>query len=288
MFCKKCGQEIKSGTKFCVKCGAPVQQGAEPAVSPQNGKKQGNGLLMALICIAVVLVLAVGGLGAFYFLSNRQEQETEYSHGGRDAGDDDDKDEESEDILTTESEDTAAVSTEMPERSESAATEIVEPAPPAESEAVVTQEDKRHTYQIVVKDVTWTEAYQEALAVPNGHLVTIETEEEWNTIMQQILAERREECIFWIGAIRRGNSSDYYWVDADGDSIGQPITNSGHWLAGEPTYYDAENGLEERYVDMFFSSSEQRWVWNDTPDNLIELISAYSGKVAYIVEIEHE
>lgn len=145
-----------------------------------------------------------------------------------------------------------------------------------------------HEYRIVVKDVTWTEAYEEAGNVPGGYLVNINSLDEWNTIQQLIEAEGKQEYIFWLGAMRSGNSQDYYWVNKDGYFVDGSINGNSNWLSGEPSFYDEEVDMEERYVDMFYRSSENRWVWNDTPDDIISLVSYYSGKVAYIVEIENE
>lgn len=256
---------------------ARPQQQAQPQQpqAPQKAKKN-TGLIIALICLIVILLIAVAALGGYFFYTNYVRNEV-FVEERREDRVDEETDEEDERLAETEE----VKDTEEALESTEAKGDVAE-RPLAE------EAEKPHTYQIVVKDVTWTEAYREALKVPNGYLVNIDTQEEWDTILKQIQAEQKEDCIFWIGAVRRGESEDYHWVDSEGNSLGEPLNGNSNWLTGEPTFYDEENRMEERYVDMFFSKSENRWVWNDTPDDLVALLSYYSGKMAYIVEIEDE
>lgn len=39
-------------------------------------------------------------------------------------------------------------------------------------------------------------------------------------------------------------------------------------------------------MNMFHMRSEDRWVWNDAPDDLIAAVNTYSGTVGYICEYE--
>lgn len=247
--------------------------------SKNNHTGGGKGIIIALVCI-IILLLGAGTAMFIYFNGQSSRPETEdVREEERDTLDeaDDDRDQEAEDDAKKETESTG----QSAETEQAVSTELAQAATEVEDES-----QKIHTYQIVTADVTWTQAYQAAKNVPNGHLVNIDTEEEWNTIINQIKEQGYEDRIFWIGAMRRGDSNEYYWVDADGKNVGNTINESSHWLPGEPTFYDSENNLEERYVDMFHSSAQDAWVWNDTPDDLISLISYYSGKIAYIVEIE--
>ena len=68
----------------------------------------------------------------------------------------------------------------------------------------------------------------------------------------------------------------------------EELNGSSYWLANEPSFYDYDFEKDEQYVDMFFYSKTNSWVWNDVPDDLVSLLSYYSGKMAYIVEIENE
>ena len=59
-----------------------------------------------------------------------------------------------------------------------------------------------------------------------------------------------------------------------------------YWLTGEPSFYDNSLLQDEMYMNMFYVSKEERWVWNDVPDDLIAVAEFYSGTVGYICEYE--
>lgn len=304
MFCRKCGQEIKEGAKFCVKCGTPVsgdapfsqntdavpapkKEQAAPKAQPQEKKKSGKGLIIALVCVILILLGIVVALAVYYFSQSKNESNSRWEVEERqnrdidededdadeddDANEEDDADEDDEDAGRAAREDVAATETAV----DTVATEEAAP-----------EVDVPHTYQIVVADVAWTEAYNQARNVENGYLVNIDSQEEWDLVMQLIQEQGHGDKIFWIGAMRKGSSYEYYWIDRDGNSVGGSLNGSSHWLTGEPTYYDDENEIDERYVEMFYSSSLNQWVWNDTPDDLLSIVPYYSGKIAYIIEIE--
>lgn len=305
MFCRKCGQEIKPGAKFCTKCGTPVQQQTSPqtpsvASTPQAApasqvatpqvpvqpetkvEKKGKGLIIGLICLVVIL-LVIGAVLITYSMrqsgDNNEESDNEHKSTQEQLT--------TEEITQKESE-SAVVETEKVTETEKAAESIVSESTEAmfNSQSESTESAVPHTYDVVVADVTWTDAYQQAKNVPNGYLVTFETQEEMDQVLAQITQEGYEDMIFMIGMTRRGDSEDYHWVDAEGDSIGDVLNTNANWLEGEPTLYDEQNSLDERYVDMFYSKSAGRWVWNDISNDVIGLLPYYSGKVAYIVEKE--
>lgn len=137
----------------------------------------------------------------------------------------------------------------------------------------------------MTSDVTWKDAEAAAAEVPNGTLVNIETSDEMTAITKQIESLGLKDDAFWIGATRTSDSKDYYWVDGYGMSQGDPIsTSNSNWLKGEPSYKDANTKADEMYVVMLYSSKEGRWVWNDTPNDLVKALSYYKGKMAYIIE----
>lgn len=302
MFCNKCGQEIKPGAKFCTKCGTPVPQVQQPAPeqpakpkkaqpapeqpakpkkaqpAPEQPVKKKKPVFVILVIILVILLLVCGGLVGYYITQIRGNDDTVVS-------DDNDKDKDSE-SLSRKSGKKSKKDSETEEATEAVSKKGVHATVDGTEASEVKETNKEHTYQIVVADVTWTQAYQQAKAVPNGHLATFETQEEMDKVIQQINAEGHNDMIFWIGMTRRGDSSDYQWVDENGKSEGKMENSNSNWLQGEPSFYDTDNSQDEYYVDMFYSSSNSRWVWNDVPDDLLALIPSYSGKVGYIVEIE--
>ncbi len=159
----------------------------------------------------------------------------------------------------------------------------IEPAPPVEEQI--------HRYELVVSDCTWEEAFSRAAAA-GGYLVRINTQEEYETILSQIQAENRTEIQFFIGGRRAPASSDpygYYWAEASGQLQGERLNNpdswcAGLWMRGEPSYMDGNS--QECYMNLYFFKDENRWVWNDVPNDTIAVVPSYSGKVGYIVEYE--
>ena len=55
-------------------------------------------------------------------------------------------------------------------------------------------------------------------------------------------------------------------------------------MEGEPSF--SGEGVEENCVDFYYYSKEERWAWNDVPDDIIAIVPYYSGNIGYIVEYE--
>ena len=263
----------------------PPQPGQMPPQGPSGGQpptKSKKGLVIGLICAAILIAAIAAAVAIVFYFKNNEESSTEEDRNRieeRDARDTE-KSVKEEEIPTEEPSET--------ETQEDTETPVVAAETETVSEEDRPEKPKKHTYQIVAADVTWTEAFAAAQNIPGGYLVNINSEKEWNRIIKKIEQENMEGYVFWVGATRRGNSRDYMWVDKTGNTVGESMNNNDHWLAGEPSFFDSESNMEERYVDLFYSSTEERWVCNDTPDDLISLIPSYAGKVAYIVEIENE
>ena len=310
MYCTKCGSEIKPGNKFCVKCGAPVvipaqpqkPQAAEPVqaaaqmaqteepvqaaaqmaqaeklvqVTPQmepaqrttasegaaqaasqqapEPKKQGKGLVVALVIILVLVV--IGGACVIGYLLHENNKESAWEKN-------DYEDQDDSAILQTEE-------TES-EGTESAPTEDTEAAAAtAASEAEEYVPDLNiHRYEFFIDDCSWYAAMQKAKE-SGGYLVRIESPEEYDYILSEIARGGYESIQFRIGARRNQGELSYYWVDENNNTIGSPIQVS-----------------EENCVDIFYYSAEDRWVWNDVPDDIISIAPGYSGRLGYIVEYE--
>ncbi len=147
---------------------------------------------------------------------------------------------------------------------------------------------KINIYELVTGDVTWEEAYRTCME-KGGHLVHINTEEEYSYICDQIVNEGKDKFIFWIGMARVDGQYNYGWVNDNG-SIYQPDPElDKYWLAGEPSGKgENANGeiVEENCVDIFYHNSSGRFVFNDVPNDIKAAVPAYSGKIGYICEYE--
>lgn len=147
-----------------------------------------------------------------------------------------------------------------------------------------------HRYEYCLLDGTWEDAYRACLA-KGGHLVTFETQEEFDYVTKDLNNKNQQDYIFFLGGRRDLDSRQYYWVDVTNNLIGNALNtadvwNSGCWLHDEPSFEDTTLGLQEHVLSMFYYDDLGKWVWNDVPNDLIGAISSYSGKVGYICEYE--
>lgn len=158
-------------------------------------------------------------------------------------------------------------------------------------EEAVSEEQKVHTYILVQKDCTWDEAFEECKRM-GGYLARINTEEEWNQIKKQIKEEGKEKIQFFLGARRNSGEKEYYWVDEDNEFTGDRLDNNDEqwckdvWLKGEPSYYDSSVKKDEDRLNIFYYSQEDKWVFNDVPNNILDAVPQFKERIGYICEIE--
>ena len=146
-----------------------------------------------------------------------------------------------------------------------------------------------HAYRLVVSDCTWMQAFQSAKDA-GGHLATLESADEFNTVVNQITQAGLSNIMFRIGGRRDLNSSLYYWTDADnnlrGDILNSPSSWAWtFWMIGEPSLVDG--AVQENVMDLYFYKGEGRWVLNDVPDDIISVVPSYSGMLGYIIEFDN-
>ena len=145
-----------------------------------------------------------------------------------------------------------------------------------------------HTYRLVISDCSWTQAFQDAVDA-GGYLVNIDSNEEYQHILQEINDAGASGTIFRIGGRRDPNSATYYWVDRNNNFTGEALNSPSYWaysqwMIGEPSFQDGD--IQECYMDMYYYQKEGRWVWNDVPDDIIPIVPSYSGRLGYIIEFE--
>lgn len=143
---------------------------------------------------------------------------------------------------------------------------------------------RESTYNVYLSDVSWQEAHSNCAQV-GGHLVTIESQEEFDKITS-MLSGYDTKVIFYVGAARSSSSNEYYWVNKAGYSMGESINLSPWWLTNEPSFYDNSTGYDETAVCLLYSKKENRWVLNDIPNDYLGAVPGYRGesRVAYICE----
>jgi hypothetical protein len=310
MFCKYCGKKIEvENAIFCTGCGkrlddaqqAKPEEEKEPVKEEQveneetkpvennnasnddDPKKPVSIVKVALIVFGALLAISLIGFG-IYKLATRSVVEDEVTN---DDGDDDD------DI-------TEANPTDTPDEPEpTKEPEIIsydrapDPTEPVIAASVPGSDDTDpnglHIYKIVIDDVTWEEACRDTKTLfgdEGGYLVHINTQEEYDYIVDFIEKAGYEDRIFWIGAKREESPAVYKWVDQDGNLVGDNLNNLEYWLEGEPSFYDDSTSTFETCVEMFYSKKNKKWVLNDVQNDVLELLPSYTGKMGYIIEID--
>ncbi|MBR1692259.1 MAG: C-type lectin domain-containing protein, partial [Lachnospiraceae bacterium] len=146
-----------------------------------------------------------------------------------------------------------------------------------------------NTYELIVADVTWTEAFNDCLD-RGGHLVRITTNEEYQAILRQIYQEGKQNIKFYLAGTRDQDGVTYHWVYEDGSYSEESINYSSKykdcWLENEPSFYDEATQSEENRMNMFYMKKTDKWVWNDVPDDILEVVEDYAGTIGYICEYE--
>lgn len=155
-----------------------------------------------------------------------------------------------------------------------------EPAPPPEP--IV------HSYDVVVSSVLWDNAWNDAVA-KGGYLVAINDAEEFGKI-KNILSNYGNVRNVWIGArapqgYNSPEAARAYWNSSAATwENGEPF-NFASWRAGEPSGYDANIGVSERYLQIFSPKSDGYvWSFNDAGTDISEY---KAGTLAYIIEYEN-
>lgn len=94
MFCPKCGNQVKDGTKFCSKCGSPLAAGTESNTDRteiisgenlviQNNQEPKKGNKAVTILLLAIVAIGLLGLVAFLFFSAGEEHSKDNSFTGQ-------------------------------------------------------------------------------------------------------------------------------------------------------------------------------------------------------------
>lgn len=253
-YCTHCGAQNDDDAMFCSQCGETLESDDKwqtapidtEAVVPESGK-----LKRRRIVIILVAVIAVTGALIFYYIYRTKAADS--ARASQYASTDSDKN---------------SVSSET------------------QSSSGTASKTAEHTYTIVLKDVTWDQAFGEA-AAQGGYLLRIDESGEFEKIQQMIEAQGYSNGKFFIGGRRFSDDNAYYWVDASGNRLGTSLDSSSYWLTGDPSYTDTDpngNIVQEDRMAIFYYDSGNKWVWADVPDNILQTAPEFSGKIGYIIE----
>ncbi|MCR5526942.1 MAG: zinc-ribbon domain-containing protein [Lachnospiraceae bacterium] len=225
------------------------------------------GLIIVFIIAAVIVMKIIGG--------------------GSSDSSDSDKLAAAPSVEASETDIASSVSDEAASSSEASEKKETEEASES-SDGSFVEDGKIHTYAFVDADVTWEEAWADAIK-KGGYLAHINSDEECQYILNQISSRNTETICYLIGAKRDSDSKDYYWIAPDGSKVGDPIQKdsafSSYWLSNEPSYKD-ENGVEECYLDMLYRKKDKRWYLNDVTNDIVSTSAYWKGKMGYIIEFD--
>lgn len=150
-------------------------------------------------------------------------------------------------------------------------------------EAAVDETDpENHNYEIIVADVTWQEAYEDCRN-RGGYLLQINSEEEFQSVIQMIEGEGKQNIHFYLGGRREETGNEYYWIDENDMLTGDMLNPesgtwmSSHWMENEPSFVSGDD--QEMYMNLIYY--QDRWVFNDVP---MDITIYYPQKTGYICE----
>lgn len=130
-------------------------------------------------------------------------------------------------------------------------------------------------YMLYSEDVSWDEAERRCTEL-GGHLATIKDAADYEKLCQ-LLADSNAQYV-WIGAYR-GDDGQIKWLDGKEHDFYA-------WAQGEPSMTDSYDGAAENYI-MLVKQTDGTWLYNDSrPDPMAQYSRFYSGKIAYICQIE--
>ena len=309
-------QPVDVNTANLFETAAPQEPEAYPDISyrqdndaeyPIEKEKSGKGLSGVLIILIIVLaVLVVGGLGAgiYLYLSSNSDEKSieqndteEISNGAQNsnASNDGENEEADQESQSDEDKDPKEVLSDDADKSddkddEGDSEEDSEDDGDNDTDYLrddnFHEDDGIHSYEYIIDDVTWKQAYKDCIS-RGGYLAHINSVEEYEKILEDLNTEEYQKINFYIGARRDPDTEEYYWINTNGDYFGDVLNSpslSQYWLEGEPSFEG--EGEEELFMDMIYKQSDDKWFWNDVPNDIEALSDYFKGRIGYICEYE--
>ena len=270
-------------------------------------------IVISLNLIGILSIASVLGLKIYNNYKDNKQVNTEYQEKNITQSNDSDKNKSvkveaesgdsapviTEEAKQTQIEATKAPVTEAAQKTEEMQEQIQEQEDPQNDNVTQQKESKtqqssiisRYSFECGDNIGTWEDAYR-ACKQNNAHLVTFETQEEFNEVAEKLNSMGYQDYIFYIGGRRDMDSQKYYWIDENNNLTGSVLNNaeswtSECWLEGEPSFRDESLGVDEHVMCMFYKKDIGKWVWNDIPNDLVSVVPTYAGKIGIIYEYEN-
>lgn len=311
MFCKKCGNSIKSGEKFCRKCGTPMSAlskdtdiASEPVSQKRKEEKKGNNKVLMIAASAAILILTgamvFGGIlllrGTGIIASNIETEESETEEVTK-------YQRQTESNLVTEKE-TLVETQPKTEKQTQAETKLVKDRQvqseskqgkknqnhPDTKSAIEVQEETQVQTQAQTQVQSESEIPAEPEIIHDYYLVTGEyTWEEANEYCKEhegylatITSKEEQETVE--KTLAPADKLHVIWLGANDLNTSDEY----EWLTGETFAYsqwaEGEPNNEddvEHYLVMY--EVDDKWVWNDAPNDIEKY---YKGKMGFLMEKE--
>ena len=281
--CMTCGNGNPEDAQFCEFCGTKIHENSvmpnsisiqAEAGNDEEKKKSSKGKKVVGIVVLVILLIGILSVGGLFVWAkvNGEEFTFETFFGNKteelELEDEEEILDDEEDGEIEENEEKNAKKESESEKEENVENEMEEVEEEEQEEQQEEQKNIRHTYEFVLSDETWEEAYESAKQ-RNGYLVVINTLKEQEEI-EELMKIYPSVHTVWLGAKRI--DGEFQWITSEELTYVK-------WGPGEP---NNEND-EEIYLNMYHR--ENRWNWNDVPGDIAQY---YAGKMGYIIEFEIE
>lgn len=292
-FCPFCGGDMNGELyELCPFCRSKVPHGAPrcPSCGKVLKKEKNTPLMVAIITLSIVVAVVIGVLIYIFWddLSGAADDDISLAETIAPELGEMDIPTEMPDMPTLGPAPTVAVRSRISEPTERVIQVPPTPAPTTAPTPIPTPTPvPEHIYEVVVSHVSWDEA-RRAAERNGGHLVTFSDQVEFEKVISMMSSYPDLKNV-WIGAVAPEGLNSYseasaYWSSGNAEWItGEPFTYA-PWRQGEPSGYDAQLGVAERYVQIFRPQADGgEWSYNDAGNDLSEY---KEGSLGYVIEYE--
>lgn len=287
--CSVCGALVNGNNRYCTNCGLLLirkdfssNNSAKTKQKKRKRRSAGRKIAIAFVVLTLMLVAFIAAILLFYFQKHQTYEKEMQTNTISETAEIEETDIPNNEDVSLEIESESVENIEDTTQSDEFIKEIETEANDDVTEGGI------HSYGYFIDDCTWSEAFYMAQE-SGGYLVRINSRDEYEYILNDIISCGYENIQFFLGARRNVDSKEYYWVNENNDLYGIQLNETKNWTAsewmqGEPSFQDTD--IEETCVNIHYNSEENRWVWNDVPEDILSEVPYYSGRIGYIVEYE--
>ena len=295
--CPYCHTKLVGSAKFCVNCGHSIN-GDEYEDEQIKKKTPRNkfvigGIVIIFIIIGVGIYIFGNGKKGIFFSEKEASEHNLESVSKSILAKQLEKDETNKDIKIREVEtESATVNEEFryDNENEQSSTDnnLTEKQKTiydeSEKESVSDSQKEEHHYDLVIADVSWSQA-KELCEEQGAHLVTITAKEEYQIVSDMVRNASSDLMYVWVGGKVSG---DMKWGDDGCWITGEKWDCDLTWYPGEPSYYDTDGTLEGClcFWHVYYGEDDIGWTFNDQRNDLMSEVPSGAGKVGYICEYE--